>query len=159
MSTPLDMYFMWTDGLWRASSVYRNNYTQFGVHLAQDGQLSTSSSGLFRSERELYPWMQITLPIAVNLTSVTVVNRLDGAVARMLLEVRAGLDEVPLGVDESILDVNEVCGRVSGGGVHDVIQCDKPILSQYLTVQMLQKGSLVVNEIRVNSGRLLMVYR
>ena len=146
---------MFPDGHWRASSVYRNNHSQFGVHLAEDGKLSlTSSTGLFRSKRELYPWMQIKLPFTVGLTSVTVVNRLDGAVVRML-EVRAGLDEVPFGVDAKILDVNEVCGHISGGGVHDVIQCDKPILAQYLTVQMLQKGSLVINEIRVNSGRLL----
>ena len=59
-------------------------------------------------------------------------------------------------MDAKILDVHEVRGNISGGGVHDVIQCDKPILAQYLTVQMLQKGSLVINEIRINSGRLLM---
>ena len=106
----------------------------------------------------MYPWMQIKLPTTVNLTSVTVINRLDccGEVARML-EVRAGLDQVPLEVDGKILAVNGVCGRVAGGGVDDVIQCDKPILAQYLTVQMLHKGSLVVNEIQVNSGRLMVM--
>ena len=55
--------------------MYQNDHAQFGVHFAEDGKLSlTSTTGLFRSARELYPWMQVTLAITVNLTRVTVVN-------------------------------------------------------------------------------------
>ena len=46
----------------------------------------------------------------------------------------------------------EIVGRSTTDGIPHRFICDPPILAEYITIQLVRNGSLVVNEIRIDSG-------
>ena len=69
------------------------------------------------------------------------------------MEIRAGLDPVPDGVSGKQLDVNIVCANFMGPGESGKeydIQCLTPILAKYITIQILEKGTLQINELNIH---------
>ena len=56
------------------------------------------------------------------------------------------------------ITVNKVCGSFGGPGEtagKEQIPCDAPILADYVTVQILETGTLHINELEVNQDRIV----
>ena len=64
-----------------SSSVYYNRYGDFSAYwgpaFAIDSAQSSTWYGMFHSAYETYPWMQIALPAAATVTTVTLRSRCD----------------------------------------------------------------------------------
>ena len=84
------------------------------------------------------------------------------------MEIRAGMAPVPDGFTaqekgadaNKKLEVNSRCGFFAGppdGFAKDghVIIFDRPILAQYITLQLLGAGYLQINGLKINGGDLL----
>ncbi|XP_078382405.1 kelch-like protein 17 [Oculina patagonica] len=82
----------------RCSSVYSGKSSYWGPRFAINGEMSVNSKYFFHSELENNPWLEVKLPSPVLVSSVTIVNRLNGYQERLRnLEVRAGMEPVPEG--------------------------------------------------------------
>lgn len=114
------------------------------------------------------PWLEVKLPSPVLISSVTIVNRINGYWERLRnVEVRAGMAPVPEEFTEyergntvdKQLAVNSRCGHFAGPAsrviMDHVIIFEQPILAQYITLQMLDFGYLQVNALKINRGDLL----
>ena len=153
----------------RGSSVYSDNLGNWGPKLAINGEISDGNCFFFHSKNEMNPWLEVKLPSPVLISSVTIINRKNGCWQRLVnVEIRAGMAPVPdgftakeRGVDANKkLEVNSKCGFFAGppdGFAKDghVIFFDRPILAQYITLQLLGAGFLQINGLKINGGDLL----
>ena len=108
---------------------------------------STASSGFFESEEEDNPWLQIRI-IPAMISSVRIINRNDKHGDRLRnLVIRAGPHSGPL--------TNEIVGKFEGPGktgAEHVIDLDRNVLAEYITVQMEGRGILHVNGMTVQEA-------
>ncbi|XP_068729390.1 uncharacterized protein [Montipora capricornis] len=152
----------------RCSSIYLNRADNWGPQLAVNGKISVNNEGYFHSAEEIYPWLEVKLPSPILILSLTIINRQNGFCERLRnLEIRAGLNPVPDDFTahsrdchgNKQLDANFVCGHFAGPAVHlvegPVIMFDKPILAQYLTLQIMEFGILQINGLKINGGAIL----
>ena len=153
----------------RSSSVYLDNLDNWGPKLAINGEISNANRFFFHSKNEMNPWLEVKLPSPVLISSVTIINRKDSCWQRLVnVEIRAGMLPVPddftakeRGADANKkLEVNSKCGFFVGppdGFAKDghVIFFDRPILAQYITLQILGVGFLQINGLKLNGGDLL----
>ena len=153
----------------RGSSVANGNLNNWGPNLAINGKISDSNCFYFHSEYEMNPWLEVKFPSPVLISSVTIINRKNGCWERLVnVEIRSGMAPVPdgftaqeRGTDAAkMLEVNSRCGFFAGppdGFVKDghVIFFDRPILAQYITLQLLGTGILQINGLKINGGDLL----
>ena len=151
----------------RSSSIYANNATNWGPKLAVNGIISDSGILYYHSEEENYPWLEIKLPSPILISSLTIVNRRDDCWDRLRnLEIRAGMEPVPEGFTvrarghqgNGRLKVNSPCGHFAGPAEKlegPVITFYQPTLAQYLTLQILERGYLQINGLKINGGVLL----
>ncbi|XP_078384194.1 uncharacterized protein LOC144666681 [Oculina patagonica] len=152
----------------RCSSVYSGKSSYWGPRFAINGELAANSMYFFHSELENHPWLEVKFPSPVLVSSVTIVNRLNGYQERLRnLEVRAGIEPVPEGFtayDRGLegnkkLEVNSRCGHFAGPArnlnEYVTITFDHPTLAQYITLQILDKEYLQINGIGINEGDLL----
>ena len=153
----------------RGSSVYSGNLNNWGPKLAINGNISNENVFFFHSVSERNPWLEVKLPSPVLISSVTIINRKNSCWERLVnVEIRAGMDPVPdgftaqeRGTDATKkLDVNSRCGFFAGppdrfAEEGHVIFFDRPILAQYITLQLLGAGFLQINGLKINGGDLL----
>ena len=153
----------------RGSSVYHGNLDKCGPKLAINGNISNGGGYLFHSVSEMNPWLEVKLPSPVLISSVTITNRKDNCWERLVnVEIRAGMDPVPdgftaqeRGTDATKkLDVNSRCGFFAGPPNRfteegHVIFFDRPILAQYITLQLLGAGYFQINGLKINGGDVL----
>ena len=125
-----------------SSSVY-GSVEGHGPHFAIDGKISDSEIGIFHSDSELYPWLQVKLGTEKTISSVSIVNRKDSNGWRLAdIEVRAGMTEVDPHFNKKRIEVNPVCGNFDGPGKEGekyTINCKTPIKAKYVTVQIVPK--------------------
>ena len=129
---------------------------KWGATFAYDKNVSVESEGFFQSKNESYPWIQIFLnpksPLSVS--GIHLYNRVDSHGDRLRnIEVRAGMNVVPLGFSGSQIQENSVCGHFAGPGEDGgeiIVKCDSPIMANSITIQKLETGILHINEIKVN---------
>ena len=146
-----------------ASSVYKSIESN-GPHFAIDGKISNAENGLFHSESERYPWLQVKLGKEKTISSVTIVNRADSNGWRLAnIDVHAGMTEVKPPNPKPI-DVNPLCGRFEGPGADGksyTINCETPIKAKYVTVQIVPhvefpktvpESFLQINELTFNES-------
>ena len=151
----------------RCSSVYMDA-GNYGPQLAVNGKVSYENGGFFHSLEEYYPWLEVKLPSPILIMSVTVINRQDMCYERLRnLEIRAGMKPVPDDFTthpqgregKKQLDCNSRCGFFAGPAEHPqvepVFNFQKPILAQYLTLQIIDKGILQINGLKINGGTIL----
>ncbi len=152
----------------RCSSVYSGKSSYWGPRFAINGEMSVNSKYFFHSELENHPWLEVKFPSPVLVSSVTIVNRLNGYQERLrTLEVSAGMEPVPEGFaahDRGLegnkkLEVNSRCGYFAGPA-RNLEECvtimfEKPTLAQYITLQILGEEFLQINGIRINGGDLI----
>ena len=151
----------------RCSSHY-SDAVNYGPQLAVNGKISQASEGFFHSCEEYYPWLEVKLPSPILIKSVTVINRQDSCYERLRnLEIRVGMKPVPDDFTRHAqdhkgnkqLDCNSRCGYFAGPAEHPreepVFNFQKPILAQYLTLQIIDKGILQINGLKINGGDLL----
>ena len=153
----------------RGSSVYSGNLNNWDPKLAINGKISNGDCFYFHSQKEMNPWLEVKFPSPVLISSVTIINRKNGCWERLAnVEIRAGMASVPdgftapeRGTDAAkMLEVNSRCGFFAGppdGFVKDghVIFFDRPVLAQYITLQLLGAGYLQINGLKINGGDLL----
>ena len=153
----------------RASSVYTRKESLWGPRFAINGIISADSMYFFHSELERHPWLEVKLPSPVLISSVTIVNRQNCYRERLRnVEVRAGMEPVHEGFTSYVrghnadkkLEVNSRWGHFPGLGFRfipegHVIKFERPILAQYITLQILEVGYLQINGIKINGGDLL----
>ena len=192
----------------RGSSVYSGNLNNWGPKLAINGKISNSSNLYFHSIYERNPWLEVKLPSPVLISSVTIINRMNGYWERLVNVgkrrvspiasfaheafrpdlkafrpdlysfrpdlnlyqslIRAGMAPVPDGFTaqergadaNKKLDVNSMCGFFAGPpdrftAEGHVIFFDRPILAQYITLQLLGAGYFQINGLKINGGDLL----
>ena len=151
----------------RGSSVYKGRLDQLGPKLAINGEISNGF--YFQSEHEMNPWLEVKLPSPVLISSVTIFSPKNGSWQWLVsVEIRAGMAPVPDGFTAQEkgadaykrLEVNSRCGFFAGppdGFAKDghVIFFDRPILAQYITLQILRFGALQINGLKINGGGLL----
>ena len=152
----------------RGSSVWRGPLHDLVPKFAIDGEI-LDDRFFFHSKKEMNPWLEVKLPSPVLISSVTIINRKNGCWERLVnVEIRAGMAPVPDGFTaqergadaNKKLEVNSRCGFFAGppdGWVKDghVIFFDRPILAQYITLQLLGAGFLQINGLKINGGDLL----
>ena len=152
----------------RGSSVY-SDVNKFGPKLAIDGDVSNKRVLFYHSELEMHPWLEVKFPFPVLISCVTIINRKDSCWGRLRnVEVRAGMTSVPEGFtavyrghhSNKKIEVNTPCGYFEGparGFVSEghTIVFDRPILAQYITLQILEKQFLQINGLKINGGDLL----
>ena len=121
------------------------------------------NKGFFKSESELYPWLQVKFSKEKVIQNVTIVNRKDRDGWRLKwVEVRTGMNKVEEDFIGQRINANPVCGNFLGpgedGGIYN-ITCKNPIRSKYLTVQItpnitfpdyIPETILQINELIVN---------
>lgn len=153
----------------RGSSVFQGNFNNWAPKLAINGQISNNNVTYFHSKCEMNPWLEVKFPSPVLISSVTIINRKNACWERLVnVEIRAGMAPVPDGFTaqergtdaDKMLDVNSRCGFFAGpphGFVEEghVIFFDRPILAQYITLQLLGPGYLQINGLKINGGDLL----
>ena len=151
----------------RCSSVYMDA-GNYGPQLAVNGKVSYENGGFFHSLEEYYPWLEVKLPSPILIMSVTIINRQDMCYERLRnLEIRVGMKPVPDDFTthpqgrggKKQLDCNSRCGFFAGPAEHPqvepVFNFQKPILAQYLTLQIIDKGVLQINGLKINGGTIL----
>lgn len=153
----------------RGSSVFQGNLNNWAPKLAVNGEISNGDCFYFHSGNEMNPWLEVKLPSPVLISSVTIINRKNSCWQRLVnVEIRAGMAPVPHGFTaqergadaNKKLEVNSRCGFFAGppdGFAKDghVIFFDRPILAQYITLQLLGAGYLQINGLKINGGDLL----
>ena len=153
----------------RCSSVFCCNTDNWGPKLAIDGEVSRIDEGYFHSQLEKHPWLEVKLPSPVLVSSLTIINRVNGCWQRLRnLEVRAGMEPVPEGFtahergndSNKQIEVNSRCGYFAGPASRflkkgHVIVFDQPTIAQYITMQILDVEYLQINGIKFNGGDLL----
>ena len=156
----------------RGSSVFdggSDHFNNWGPKLAINGEISNNDFFYFHSKLEMNPWLEVKLPSPVLISSVTIINRLNGCWERLRnVEIRAGMAPVPEGftAHERGLDANKKlegnsrCGYFAGPAGRfieegHVIVFDQPTLAQYITLQILEAGYLQINGLKINGGDLL----
>ena len=152
----------------RGSSVWQDRLHDLGPKSAIDGEI-WKDRFFFHSDNEMNPWLEVKLPSPVLILSVTIINRKNGCWERLVnVEIRAGMVPVPEGFTaqergadaNKKLEVNSRCGFYAGPPdrfVKDghVIFFDRPVLAQYITLQLLGAGFLQINGLKINGGDLL----
>ena len=164
MSTPKEEMVL----QFRCSSVYGENPTNWGPHLAANGKISNNDIHYYHSAKEMQPWLEVRLPSPILISSLTIINRQNACWDRLRnLEIRAGMEAVPEGFTVSIrgcdgdkkLEVNSLCGYFAGPAQRSaegpVIMFNQPVLAQYITLQILEVGYLQINGLKINGGSLL----
>ena len=158
----------------RGSSVFdggpsSHQVNRWGPKLAINGEISNNDFFYFHSRHEMNPWLEVKFPCPVLISSVTVVNRMNGCRERLRnVEIRAGMSPVPEGFTahkrgkdvSKKLEVNSRCGYFAGPAGRfipegHVIMFDQPTLAQYITLQILEAGYLQINGLKINGGDLL----
>ena len=153
----------------RGSSVYLNNLDNWASKFAIDGKVSGGNIFYFHSQLEMHPWLEVKLPSPILISSLTIINRKNGFYSRLRnVEVRAGMMPVPEGLTENEngnhnnkqIEVNSRCGLFAGPPSRFIskghtIKFEKPTLAQYITLQILDKGILQINGLKINGGDLL----
>ena len=156
----------------RGSSVCQGRLDQWGPKLAINGKISNGNCFYFHSEYEMNPWLEVKLPSPVLISSVTIINRKNNCWERLVnVEIRAGMAPVPDGFTaqergadaNKKLEINSRCGFFAGppdGFAKDghTIFFDRPILAQYITLQILGTEILQINGLKINGGDLLNYY-
>ena len=152
----------------RGSSVWQDRLHDLGPKSAIDGEI-LDDRFFFHLDNEMNSWLEVKLPSPVLIFSVTIINRKNGCWERLVnVEIRAGMVPVPDGFTaqergadaNKKLEVNSRCGFFAGppdGFAKDghVIFFDRPILAQYITLQLLGAGFLQINGLKINGGDLL----
>ena len=144
------------------SSTQKNDDQKWGKQYAIDGKISSTYTGFYKSGKgDTAPWLQLKLVSPQIVSGLEVVNRADSGGERLKkLEIRAGMKPVPDGKGKPLLTQNERVAFFDGPGVtgktHKII-FEKPILAQYITLQLTASKTLQINEVRVlvqrmNSG-------
>lgn len=166
LSVPKDEHMGWQA---RGSSVYNDNPNCWEPKLAINGKCSRNDYFYFHSQHEMHPWLEVRFPSPVLVSSLTIINRINGCWERLRnLEVRAGMSPVPEGFTANEggnygakqLEVNSRCGYFAGPPAefvyegHEIV-FDQPTLAQYITFQILEQGFLQINGIKINNGDLL----
>ena len=117
------------------------------------------NGNFFASELEEFPWFQLELPIAKNISGLTLVNREDCCGERLEnIEVRAGFDAVTSenkGVP--LPEMNKLCGVFDGpgetGGEYKILCANGSIEAKYITIQIMGKQYLQISEIELIGDR------
>ena len=146
------------------SSVYGSK-EEHDCHFAIDGKISDSEKGIFHSDDERFPWLQVKLGTEKTISSVTIVNRKDSNGWRLAdIEVRAGMIETTQFSTKKRLESNPICGTFKGPGKDGetyTINCETPIKAKYVTVQIVPKvefpktvpeSILQINELTFNES-------
>lgn len=146
------------------SSVYGSK-EEHDCHFAIDGKISDSEKGIFHSDDERFPWLQVKLGTEKTISSVTIVNRKDSNGWRLAdIEVRAGMIETTQFSTKKRLESNPICGTFKGPGKDGetyTINCETPIKAKYVTVQIVPKvefpnvvpsSILQINELTFNAN-------
>jgi len=135
-----------------SSSVYYEQYGNFAAYwgpaFAVDGAQSNRWYYLFHSAHESFPWMQIKLPAAATVTTVTLRSRCDAnawscSVPNTInVEVRGSATEIAATGFKGQLTGGLPCGTKVGCDASacttHTITCAVPLpATQYITVQML----------------------
>ena len=113
----------------------------------------------FASELEEFPWFQLELPEAKNISGLTLVNREDCCGERLEnIEIRAGFEEVTSenkGIPLS--EMNKLCGVFEGpgetGGAYKILCANGSIEAKYITIQIMGKQYLQISEIELIGER------
>ena len=140
-----------------SSSIHGNNVEKWGPQLVIDGILSHSDKNFFHSELEDYPWLQWRLPRRIKMSGITLKNRINCCGNHLRdVEIRAGMHSVERDFKGRITK-NKVCGKFEGPGEYGgeyTINCDKEMLVDYITVQILDDNAILsINDIRIESAR------
>ena len=127
-----------------ASSVYVRETKKWGPQFAWKGRSHEGYQFYHSTINEFKPWLLIQIP-RVQLRSVTIINRYDCCGQRLKnLQVRAGVNP---GLK------NEVVGTFKGPGETGkeyLIPFDREVTAEYISFQIMEKGTLQVNGIKVN---------
>lgn len=152
-----------------SSSVYYCPYGDFsaywGPNFAIDGKQSSTWYGMFHSCHETYPWLQIALPAAATVTSVTLRSRCDANAwsssvpNNINVEVRTSATALASTFRGQITGsnpaVSEVCntkiGPDASACMTHKLTCAAALSRQYVTVQMLDatKTFLMLDEVTI----------
>ena len=142
-----------------SSSVFEDEGFSWGPKFAHDGKVAKNSTEFFQSQNESYPWLELRIAsrFPTMVSQVNIVNRYDEHGERLEnIEIRAGMTQVESGTSGEQLDINTVCGHITGPGEEgeeEIITCDPPIPATYVTVQKLDQGFLQINELKVNPSK------
>jgi len=135
-----------------SSSVYYNRYGDFSAYwgpaFAIDSAQSSTWYGMFHSAYETYPWMQIALPAAATVTTVTLRSRCDANAwscsvpNSITVEVRVGTSAIATAGQKGQLTGGQTCGLKTGCDASacttHTITCAPALASAtHITVQML----------------------
>ena len=139
-----------------SSSIFEDESFSWGPKFAHDGKVAKNSTEFFQSQNESYPWLELRIAsrFPTIVSQVNIVNRFDDHGERFEnIEIRAGMTQVESGTSGEQLEINTVCGHITGpgeAGEEEIITCDPPIPASYVTVQKLGQGILQINELSVN---------
>ena len=94
-------------------------------------------------------------PIVVS--NVKLVNRKDGWFERLKnAEIRAGMDEVPFGTTNKLLNINTACATYQGPPTNNqdiYLVCNSSIMAKFLTIQLKDKNAILqINELKITGN-------
>ena len=101
----------------------------------------------FSSDLEDFPWFQLELPEAKNISSLSLVNREDCCGERLeRVEIRAGFDEITAeNKGMPLSEFNTLCGVFEGPGetneTYKFICQNGSIEAKYITIQIMGKNT------------------
>jgi len=148
-----------------SSSVYYQQYGNFAAYwgpaFATDGAQSSTWYNLFHSAHESFPWLQIQLPAAVPITTVTLRSRCDANAwscsvpNNINVEVRISATAIAATGFKGQLTNGQQCGTkigcdASSCTTHTITCTGGPVASmQYISVQMLDSTNtfLMLDEV------------
>ena len=147
----------------RSSSVLANQPNNWGPKFAHDGKKTSTNYGLFFSDVEDNPWLELKLKAVRAVSAIEVANRAETTGDRLQkTEIRAGTETVPGGF-KGKLTINSKVAYFEGPGQIGAtyrMEFDVVTSAQYITIQNLYTGALLsINEVTVFKGNLFIVYR
>ena len=137
-----------------ASSTFESRKDEYGPQFAIDGEVRVGNKDFLHTNQDTHSWAQLKLSDPRMVAGVEIFNRVNCCGDRLSnLEIRAGLDPVPAGTTgQVLLTQNERVGFFAGpgenGGTYKV-KFSSPKLVQFITLQLMDKNYLQLNEVKV----------
>ena len=130
-----------------ASSVYSNDFSQYGVqHVIQ------RSDHFFQSSLEKYPYIQLILEQSVSISGITVTHTACCVNRFRNVRIRIGDTDVGYNAIGRIITENTECTYFEGPRTDksdQELRCSKVITGRYITIQLEVEGHLHIGEVKV----------
>ncbi len=132
----------------QSSSVFQNNREASGPNKVTDRLFSSPlQAGIFKTNIETYPWIQITFLNSVTVTRLLILH---GGIVNRNLFVYVGPESQKMQQQSSNPECALISGSIESNSIND-IACNQPLRGQHLVIQMKETGQLQIAEVFVFS--------